>query len=85
MILTRYRSPFEPVMDWLWCLDETRPDGVSRVVPEGSVRNWLASRAEALDRAWRRRYVTRRRYPADRWLRPPPARRQEADPAGDWP
>lgn len=87
MIHTGYRGPFERIMDWLWCLDDTCPDGIRREVPDGSARNWLACRAEDLDRAWRLRYVRRRRYPRGRWRRSPPARHQKPpDPvAGTWP
>lgn len=67
----RYEGPFERVMNWLWCLDPVTNE-ILREVPEGSPRNWLACRAEALDRAWREWYVRRRRMPSGRWRRKPP-------------
>ncbi len=63
----KYTGPFERVMNWLWCLDPVTCE-ITREVPDGSLRGWLACRAEFLDRAWREWHV-RHRMPPDRWLR----------------
>ena len=67
-----YEGPFERAGYWLLAIDRTTNE-IWREVPDGSLQNWLANRAEALDRAWRGWYVRRRRWPPDRWVRKVPA------------
>ena len=65
---TRYEGPFERLMNWLWCIDPLTAE-IIREVPEGSLRNWMACRAETLDRMWRNWHVIRGLMPAERWRR----------------
>ena len=70
-ILVDYEGPYERIMNWLWAIDPVTCE-TWREVPEGSPRNWLACRAEALDRAWRRHYARSRSLPPGRWRRRAP-------------
>lgn len=65
LIMIRYESLFERAMNRLWAIDRATNE-IRREVPEGSLRNWLACRAERLDRAWRERYVCRGGLPPGR-------------------
>jgi len=67
-VLVQYEGPFERLMNWLWCLDPVTNE-IWREVLQGSLRNWLACRAESADRAWRQHYVRSRRCPPERWRR----------------
>jgi hypothetical protein len=63
-----YEGPFERAMNWFWCIDSVTAE-ITREVPEGSLRDWLACRAETLDRMWRNWHVIRGLMPAERWRR----------------
>ena len=68
MIHLWYEGPFEQAEYWFLAIDRDTNETWREVRP-GTLRNWLANRAEALDRAWRGWYVRRRRWPPDRWRR----------------
>jgi hypothetical protein len=77
LITLAYEGPFERLMTWFWCIDPVTAE-ITREVPEGSLRNWLACRAETLDRMWRNWHVIRGLTPADRWRRRALAREDDA-------
>lgn len=80
-IQIRYEGPFDRLGNWLLCIDPVTCE-ILREVPAGSLRDWLAARAERLDAIWRGWYVRHGRYPPDRWRRrlTPEARENPVNP-----
>ena len=67
-ISLHYQGPFGRLMNWLWALDPVTNE-LRREVKDGSVRGWLAARADWADRCWRAHYVKAGRRPPERWKR----------------
>jgi hypothetical protein len=66
-----YEGPFARLMNWLWAIDPKTHE-LWREVRPGTLRNWLAERAEWADIRWKRHYTRTGRTPSERWRRRTP-------------
>jgi hypothetical protein len=63
-----WKGPWERAAERLWAI--TAEGEITRVVPEGSLRDQLASWCDYRDRIWSYKHALCGRPPHPRWIRP---------------